>query len=186
MKRIAELGGKLGYLVIMSKSEKDNKSRRVQATLSRSDCSLGRIRTNWILMRHVLVECKKPCWKASKTPQNSNFISNRAIQIQTAIPSNIFNKTWKEDKTVPYTGRFILPVCPFQLLMHILRLKGGTFIASINYHLTRIYPAIYTAWVALHPWKSSFHLLETPRGALWPCVTDRHGMRVANLSQSHW
>lgn len=46
MKRIAELSGKLGYLVIMSKSEKDNKSRRAQATLSRSDCSLGRIRTN--------------------------------------------------------------------------------------------------------------------------------------------
>lgn len=58
MKRIAELSGKLGYLEIMSKSEKDNKSGRVRATLSRSDCSLGRIRTIWILMRQVLVECK--------------------------------------------------------------------------------------------------------------------------------
>jgi len=29
MKRIAELGGKLGYLVIMSRSERDNKSSRV-------------------------------------------------------------------------------------------------------------------------------------------------------------
>lgn len=46
MKKIAELGGKLGYLVIMSRSERDNKSSRVHVTPSRSDHSLRRIRTN--------------------------------------------------------------------------------------------------------------------------------------------
>lgn len=158
MKRIAELSGKLGYLVIMSKSEKDNKSRRVQATLSRSDYSLGRIRTNWILMRHVLVECKK-------TLLNSNFIRNWEIQIQTAIPSNTLNKTWKGDKTVPYIGRFILSVCPFWLLMHTFRVKGGTFIDTINYQLTSIDPAICTPGAALHPWRTSLQLIGTSHGS---------------------
>lgn len=85
MERIAELGGKLGYLVIMSRSERDNKSSRMQATLSRSDHRLVRIRTNWILMRDVLVQCKKLYWKASKMPLNSNFFNNWEIELQTAI-----------------------------------------------------------------------------------------------------
>lgn len=46
VKRIAELAGKLGYPVIMSRNERDNKSSRMQTTLSRSDHSLGMIRTN--------------------------------------------------------------------------------------------------------------------------------------------
>lgn len=123
MKRIAELGGKLGYLVIMSRSERDNKSSRVQATLSRSDCSLGRIRTNWILMRDILVECKMSYWKACKMSLNSNFISKWEREIQTAIVGNTFNKTWKGDKTTVYIGRFILSVYPFWLVMHILSMK---------------------------------------------------------------
>lgn len=46
--------------------------------------------------------------------------------------------------------------------MHVLRLKGGTFIAAINYQLTSL-KAFFLLFVhPEQPWRSFFHLTGAP------------------------